>query len=226
MLCEATMTAERCLQEATAEATERRRLHRKSFLRKATISVTDKPVAAEPAFCRDLSRDGIGLLHQIPLETGCKFTLAIPLIGRVLEIQCETNWCRQVGDHQYFSGNTYQCVTTPQSLLLLSAALSQTLNRRLCQRHPFVRPATLDDMQGNSQPAFCRDVSRLGIGLIHRQPIAPGQFMVSIPSPTGDDIVATADLRHCSPIGLGWYSSGGQFPVEELANAETSCIDL
>ena len=152
----------------------------------------------------------------MPMEKGYEFTLAIPLIGRLLELQCEVNWCRQVSDDQYFSGSSYQCVSTPQSLILLSAALSEELNRRLHRRYPFVRPVTIDSPDGSSQSTLCRDISRLGIGLIHREPITPGRATLSITSSTGTDIVGTADLRRCNSIGQGWYASGGRFPVEEL----------
>ena len=216
MLRETTMISELCLEEALADETERRRLHRKPFLREATITMPGELISTAPAFCRDISRDGIGLLHRMPMEEGFEFTLAIPLIGRQLEVQCQVNWCRQVGDDQHFSGNSYHCASTPQTLFLLSAALSDELNRRIHRRYPFIRPVTLENPDGSSQSTFCRDISRLGIGLIHREPIEPGRVTLSITSSTDADIVGTADLRRCKSIGQGWYASGGRFPVEEL----------
>ncbi len=216
MHCETEKISDICLQEAIAEEAERRRLSRKPFLRRATITFADEPTTTVPAFCRDISSAGIGLLHQIPLEPGRTFTLTIPLIRRELEIRCESNWCREVVEGQYFSGSAHHCVTTPQNLILLSVALSEKLNRRLHRRYPFVRPVTIDSPDGSSQQAFSRDVSQLGIGLIHREPIESGHFALSVHSATQGTVVATADIRRCTPIGEGWYSCGGRFPLEEI----------
>lgn len=206
--------SEVCLREAIAEETERRRLHRKPFLRKAVITAIQGHPVTEPAFCRDISRDGIGLLHDCSLERGTEFSLTVPMVGRELEIQCESNWCEQVADGQFFSGNAYHCVTTPQSLVLLSAALSQALNRRLYRRYPFVRPVQLEDASGNTVVGFSRDISKSGIGLIHRAAIKPGYASVKLQTAEGEKIRGTADLRRCMSIGEGWYSSGGRFPIE------------
>ena len=213
MLCETEQIVELCLHEAMAEEAERRRLHRKPFFRRAEIDLPGDQEPRTAAFCRDISRKGIGLLHEAPLENGSRFTLSMPLIGRNLEVQCKTKWCARLGERWYCSGNAYRCATTPQSLFLLSAVLGDELNRRLHRRYPFFRPVTLEDVQGTRFDAFCRDVSRGGIGFIHRDPIVLGRMVVSIPSSTGEDIVAGADIRRCVAIGQGWYSSGGRFPV-------------
>ncbi len=202
-----------CFQEAIADDAERRRQHRKPFLRLSSITIPGESPTVVPAFCRDISRTGIGLMHETALEMGRQFKLSIPLIGRCLEVQCQTKWCSCVGENRYFSGNAYRCTSTPQSFFLLSAVLSEELNRRLQQRFPFFRPATLDSVEGNQQKAFCRDISRSGIGLIHREPVIPGLMVVSISSSSGEDIVGTADIRHCEPMGEGWYTSGGKFPI-------------
>ena len=222
MICDTDKISELFLHEAIAEDTERRRLHRKPFLRRATIMQIEGRTVVDPAFCRDISRDGIGLLHGKPIEAGSNYTLAIPILGRVLEIQCEANWCNQVGERQYFSGAAYHYRTSPQSLVLLSVALSQDLNRRLHLRYPFVRPVTLKTADGHSQSGFSRDISRLGIGLIHREPLMPGRVVVTLPSHEHGEIEATADIRRCPYLGQGWYASGGRFPVEEIEDVEGS----
>jgi hypothetical protein len=216
MLCETTNISELCLQEAAAEHMERRRLHRKPFLRCAAITELDGHGISEAAFCRDISRDGIGLMHRTYLERGARFTLTMPMIGRELKVQCETNWCEQVADGHFFSGNAYDYVTTAQSLLLMTAALSQELNRRMHHRFPFVRPASLEDTHGNQHSVYCRDISRGGIGFVHRELLVPGRFTVSLKSVEGAEISGTADLKRCKPLGDGWFASGGRFPLEEL----------
>jgi len=216
MLCDTKMlfgpaAQEMCLNEAIAEQTERRRLHRKPFLRKATISAWQDEMIAQPAFCRDISRDGIGLLHEVPLEPGMEFCVTIPLVGAELEIECEANWCQQVGKNQYFSGNAYQAALTPQSLLLISAALSQELNRRLQRRYTFVRPAVFEGSSGHEDTVFSRDISQVGIGFVHRHelPLGPSQVVIQLSS----DASATlqVDVRRCTPLSNNWYASGARF---------------
>jgi hypothetical protein len=213
MICKTPSVIECCLQEAQAEESERRRLRRKPFLRQATIMMAGDSV---PAFCRDISRDGIGLLHSVALEADTAFQLAVPVIGSVLQLECQVNWCRPVSASHYFSGSVYHCGTTPQTLVWLSAVLSDELNRRLFRRYPFVRQVELAPEDGEAQSAFSRDISRGGIGLIHRQPLPPGPVAVTIPSKAHGELVGTADIQRCRSIGEGWFASGGPFPLEEI----------
>jgi hypothetical protein len=216
MLCNIENTIELCLKEAIAEDAERRKAHRKPFFRPATIIGSEEVPGELPAFCRDISRTGIGLMHEAPLTVGSQFCLRIPLLGKNLELECTAKWCSPMGEHGYSSGSDFCCVSKPQSFLLLSAVLGQELNRRANRRYPFFRPVTVDDAESNDRACFCRDISRSGIGLIHRNPIALGCAVVSLPSSAGAGIIATADIRRCVPIGQGWYSSGGPFPLEVI----------
>jgi hypothetical protein len=216
MLCESVRIAESCLQEALAEETERRNTRRKPFFRRAEITLASEPTAAAAAYSRDISRQGIGLLHAVPLESGDEFTLSIPLIGRNLSLQCRTDWCEPLVDGWYCSGNDYRCSSAPQTLFLLSAVLVDELHRRLQRRYPYFRPVTLENEEGHKCEAFCRDVSQGGIGLIHRESIALGTTLVSMTSERGENVIAGVDIRRCVPIGNGWYSSGGHFPAEDL----------
>ena len=169
MICQTEQIVELYLQEAMADERERRKLHRKPFLRPAQITMAGETATEYPAFCRDISRSGIGLLHEQPLEIGGQFTLTIPLLGRFLELYCCTEWCSCLSEHRYYSGNRYRCATTPQSLFLLSAVVGEKLNRRLHQRYPLFRPVVLEDVDGKKTAAFSRDVSHSGIGFIHRE---------------------------------------------------------
>ena len=224
MLCTNEKAIELCLQEAMAEETERRRARRKPFFRRATISVPGKPTNPSVVFCRDISPADIGLLHEIPLETGGQFTLSISLMGQSLDIQCETKWCSRIGERQYFSGSTYRCASTPQSWLMLSAILGEELHRRYHKRFPFWRAVTVNDIDGKSFAAYSRDISRAGIGLLHRDRITPSRIVLSIPASSGEQIVATADIRRCLPLGQGWYSSGGLFTTAQLDHAPTQWL--
>ncbi len=214
MICETEQIVELCLQEAMAEEQERRRLHRKPFLRQAEIVVAASSSISYPAFCRDISRSGIGLLHEQPLEIGGEFALKIPLLGYHLELHCTTQWCSCLGECRYFSGSGFRCASTPQSLFLLSAVMGEKLNRRVHRRFPLFRPAELEDANGKKTAGFSRDVSRSGLGFVHRDPVAPGHTVVSLESSAGATIVSTVNIDRCVGIGHGWYSSAGRFSEE------------
>lgn len=216
MLCDVDRVMELCLQEAMAEQKERRALRRKSFFRRARIAQLDQSSGADVVFCRDISRTGIGLLHDAHLAPGHQFTLVMQLLGRDLEFQCQTQWCVPITDRWYSSGNDYACAMTPQSLCLWPAILADGLQRRVQRRYPFYRPVTLEDARGATCAAICRDISLGGISFLHRGAIRLGHTVVSIPTSAGDQLVARANIRRCEPIGDGWYTSGGQFPVERV----------
>ncbi len=216
MLCEIDRVMEQCLQEAMAERNERRAQRRKPFFRRVQIVRSDAAPVTDTVFCRDVSQTGIGLLHDGHLAPGDQFTLAIPLLGRSLELHCQTDWCVPITDRWYSSGNDYTCAMTPQSLCLWPAVAADGLHRRVRRRYPFCRPVKLEDARGTACEAICRDLSQGGISFLHRGAIPLGLTVVSIPSATGENLVARADIRRCEPIGDGWYASGGRFPVERV----------
>lgn len=222
MSCETQQLADACLQEAIAQDLERRRLHRKPFLRRATLVGQGTSNESTPAFCRDLSRDGIGLLHSMALEPDAPFTLYIPLLGQQLQLHCCTSWCEHVDENCYFSGSVYDTISTPGTLLLLSAVLSDDLHRRLHRRYPLVRPARLESINGAPCDAFCRDVSQSGMGFISRSPIEPGTYTASIKLAGHGTISGDVELRRCDAIGQGWFCSGGRFSLPLGVNCTLS----
>ena len=182
-----------------------------------------RPTNTSVVFCRDISPADIGLLHEIPLETGGQFTLSISLMGRSLDIQCETKWCAGLVNAS-ISAAAPTAVSTPQSWLMLSAILGEELHRRYHQRFPFWRAVTVNDIDGKSFAAYSRDISHAGIGLLHRDRITPSRIVLSIPASSGEQIVATADIRRCLPLGQGWYSSGGLFTTAQPDHAPTKWL--
>ncbi len=211
MICETEQIVDLCLNEAMADEDERRRQHRKPFLRPAEISLASDSAERQPAFCRDISRTGIGLLHEQALPADAEFVVYIPILGRELELHCRNEWCACLRNGRYYSGNAYRCATTPQSIFLLSAVVSEKLNRRVHRRYPLFRSVVLEDLHGKRTEAFCRDVSRQGIGFVHRESIVPGTVVVTMESSMGSEVMATAELERCVAIGQGWFASGGPF---------------
>ena len=59
--------------------------------------------------------------------------------------------------------------------------------------------------------AFARDISPLGIGLVHTQPIESGEVVVTLDLPSGGTVKLRTEIIWCKSFGDGWYASGGRF---------------
>ena len=59
--------------------------------------------------------------------------------------------------------------------------------------------------------AFARDISPLGIGLVHTKPIENGEVVVTLDLPSGRTIRLRTEIIWCKCFGDGWYASGGRF---------------
>lgn len=56
------------------------------------------------AFSRDVSRDGVGLLHVMPIERGEIYALVLQHPAGELRQQAQVMWCRPAGEGWYVSG--------------------------------------------------------------------------------------------------------------------------
>jgi hypothetical protein len=85
--------------------------------------------------------------------------------------------------------------------------------RRAELRQPFFRPVTLQlaDDPSRKFSAFSRDLSPMGIGLLHDMPLEPTMTIVTIPLERDQPLRLRALIKWCRPCGQGWYLSGGQF---------------
>jgi len=85
-------------------------------------------------------------------------------------------------------------------------------DRRADLRIPFFRPVSImlpgDEMQRVS--AFSRDLSIMGIGLCHREPLEPGDVVLTVPTEHGELLHFDARITWCHPCGEDWYVSGGR----------------
>jgi hypothetical protein len=95
---------------------------------------------------------------------------------------------------------------------LLSQALNQEIERRGCQREPFLAPVFIQP-KGDSGPsltAFSRDVSSDGIGLLHAFPLDLTETVVVFLD-SNQKIRLKVSIAWCKPFGEGWFVSGGRF---------------
>jgi hypothetical protein len=80
-------------------------------------------------------------------------------------------------------------------------------------RAPFFGPVTIS-VSGEESPrfsAFARDVSPLGVGLLHIMPLEPGPVVVTLRGASGDELSLRTQIMWCKSAGEGWYMSGGRF---------------
>ena len=87
------------------------------------------------------------------------------------------------------------------------------LDRRGTARSPFFGPVTIS-LDGEAIPrfsAYARDISPLGIGLLHIMPLEPGQVIVALRRANGEFLSLRTQIIWCESAGEGWYTSGGRF---------------
>jgi hypothetical protein len=90
----------------------------------------------------------------------------------------------------------------------------ETDNRRDIERLELAVPAEVITSRGNTIAAMTREISRTGIGMLHRGSISPGEVTVKM---AGD--ARTFEYRvlieWCSPCDNGMFMSGGRFLPRE-----------
>jgi hypothetical protein len=94
--------------------------------------------------------------------------------------------------------------------ILREARANEQSECRDTVRYSFFRPVTIS-VGPNSFAAFSREVSEVGIGLLHNVELASGPIEVCIPTDQEYSVRIRTDILWCSPIGEGWYISGGKF---------------
>uniref|UniRef100_A0A7C2K0A7 PilZ domain-containing protein n=1 Tax=Schlesneria paludicola TaxID=360056 RepID=A0A7C2K0A7_9PLAN len=83
-------------------------------------------------------------------------------------------------------------------------------NQRAHERIELNVPAEIVTRRGNIVEAMTREISRLGIGLLHRGAITPGEVTVKMASETRD-YTYRVELEWCVPCENGMFLSGGRF---------------
>jgi hypothetical protein len=86
----------------------------------------------------------------------------------------------------------------------------ETENRRDIERLELAVPAEVVTSRGNTVAAMTREISRTGIGMLHRGSISPGEVTVKM---AGDSrtFEYRVVIEWCSPCENGMFMSGGRF---------------
>ena len=85
----------------------------------------------------------------------------------------------------------------------------ETHNREI-ERIELSVPAEITTSRGNTISAMTREISRSGLGLLHRGSVSPGEVMVKLASDTRD-FEYRVRLEWCTPCEGGMFLSGGRF---------------
>ena len=83
-------------------------------------------------------------------------------------------------------------------------------NLRTHERIDLTVPAEVTTSRGNTVPAMTREISRFGIGLLHRGSMSLGEVTVKMASESREYCYRVA-LEWCMPCENGMFMSGGRF---------------
>ena len=83
-------------------------------------------------------------------------------------------------------------------------------NQREHERIELNVPAEIVTRRGNIVAAVTREISRLGLGLLHRGALSPGEVTVRMASETREYTYRVL-IDWCTPCDNGMFMSGGRF---------------
>ncbi len=94
--------------------------------------------------------------------------------------------------------------------ILESIEPSAESHNRDAERIELSVPAEVVTSRGNLVEAMTREISRTGIGFVHKGSITPGQVRVKLSSDTRE-FEYSVQLEWCQPCEGGMFLSGGKF---------------
>ena len=94
---------------------------------------------------------------------------------------------------------------------------SNTENLREAERLELSVPAEIVTFRGNTVSAMTREISRTGIGLLHRGPVTPGEVTVKMASDSREFEYRVL-IEWCHPADNGMCMSGGRFLSKSGSN--------
>ena len=83
-------------------------------------------------------------------------------------------------------------------------------NLRTHERIELMVPAEITTSRGNTIPAMTREISRFGMGMLHRGSVSLGEVTVKMASESRE-YCYRLELEWCMPCENGMFMSGGRF---------------
>ena len=94
--------------------------------------------------------------------------------------------------------------------VLESIGKPDVTNLRTNERLELSVPAEIKTQRGNTISAMTREISRTGIGMLHRGSVSPGEASVRMASETREFEYKVL-IEWCHPCDNGMFMSGGRF---------------
>ncbi|MEO2017953.1 MAG: PilZ domain-containing protein [Fuerstiella sp.] len=94
--------------------------------------------------------------------------------------------------------------------VLESIGKPDVTNLRTNERLELSVPAEITTQRGNTISAMTREISRTGIGMLHRGSVSPGEASVRMASETREFEYKVL-IEWCHPCDNGMFMSGGRF---------------
>jgi hypothetical protein len=94
--------------------------------------------------------------------------------------------------------------------VLESIGKPDVTNLRTNERLQLSVPAEIKTQRGNTVSAMTREISRTGIGMLHRGSVSPGEASVRMASETREFEYKVL-IEWCHPCDNGMFMSGGRF---------------
>ncbi|AMV17069.1 PilZ domain-containing protein [Planctomyces sp. SH-PL14] len=101
--------------------------------------------------------------------------------------------------------------------ILESIGKSPVQHGREAERLELSVPAEIQTSRGNTIASMTREISRTGIGLVHRGSVSPGQVKVRMASETRE-FEYDVQIEWCQPCENGMFISGGRFLGQRTTN--------
>lgn len=102
--------------------------------------------------------------------------------------------------------------------VLESIAPSSEDHDRQVERLELSVPAEVVTQRGNIIPAMTREISRYGVGLLHKGSISPGEVCLKLASDSRE-FEYRVQIEWCSPCEGGMFLSGGRFLAKETPSS-------
>lgn len=94
--------------------------------------------------------------------------------------------------------------------ILESIEKDDDTNQRMAERLELSVPAEITTQRGNTVSAMTREISRNGIGLLHRGCLQPGEVTIRMASDSRE-FEYRVMVEWCVPTESGMFLSGGRF---------------
>jgi hypothetical protein len=104
--------------------------------------------------------------------------------------------------------------------VLETVGKSDVEHGRAAERLELSVPAEITSGRGNVISAMTREISRYGIGLLHRGSLSPGEVTIRMASETREFEYRVL-VEWCYPCPNGMFMSGGRFLTQDAETSES-----